>query len=212
MSAVGESQKAHQEQLKEVIKDLQEIKKRMLEQELETASEIQNRRKIIASELAQTEKIFAAQMETISEFKKNTLRMMAEIEAYTTDSSKSVYEKHERNRKASEQFLEDNRKLLKENANFLSNHMTHQIKIDEEPEERLQDQKAEAADNNGYLSEDNATEFYRSENRPHSSEKETADHDTPESTSENLSSDHADLLASDDEDKPDPYAQVPWTP
>ena len=212
MSAVGESQKAHQEELKEVIKDLQEIKKRLLEQELETASEIQNRRKIIASELAQTEQIFAAQMEIISEFKKNTLRMMAEIEAYATDSSKSVSEKDERNRKASEQFLEDNRKLLKENADFLSNHMTHQIKIDEELEEHLQDQKAKATDNNGYLSEDNTTEFDRSEKRQHSSEKDTANHDTPESTSENPSSDIADLPASDDEDKPDPYAQVPWTP
>ena len=212
MSAVGESQKVQQEQLKEVINDLQELRKRLQDQEFETVEEIRDRRKVFAFELEQTEKIFAAQMETVSEFRKNTLRMLSEIEACTAESGKFASEKDERRRNASEQFLKDNRKLLKENADFLSAHMTRQTKINEEPDERRQEPKAEPAEDGGGLNEVDAAEFDHSENSPHSGEEDMAVHGIAEPITEDSSYNLTALPSSDDEDKPDPYEQVPWTP
>ena len=212
MSAVGESQRAHQEQLKEVIDDLQAIKKRLQEQELETVEEIRDRRKAFAFELAQTEKIFAAQMETVSELRKNTLRMLSEIEACTAESGKFSSGKDERRRNASEQFLKDNRKLLKENADFLSARVTRQTKIDEESAERRQEPKVEPIEDKDYLNEGDAAEFDHSEKNPHSGEDKMEVQGIVEPATEDSSSNGAEPPSSDDEDKPDPYAQVPWTP
>ena len=212
MSAVGESQRAHQEQLKEVIDDLQAIKKRLQEQELETVEEIRDRRKAFAFELAQTEKIFAAQLETVSEFRKNTLRALSEIEACATESGTFSSEKDELHRNAYEQFLKDNRKLLKENADFLSARVTRQTKIDEESAERRQEPKAGPIEDNGCLNEGDAAEFDHSENNPRSGEDKTEVQGIVEPTTEDSLSNDAEPPSSDDEDKPDPYAQVPWTP
>ena len=212
MSAVGESQKVQQEQLKEVINDLQELRKRLQEQELETVEEIRDRRKAFASELAQSEEILAAQMETVSEFRKNALRMLSEIEAYTTESAKCASEKDERRRNASEQFLKDNRKLLKENADILSAHITRQTKNYGKSDERRRGPRAEPPEDDGCLDEDDATEFDYSENSPNSGEEDMAVQGVAEPTTEDSSYNHTEPPSNDGEDKPDPYAQVPWTP
>ena len=212
VSAVCESQKAHQEQLKEVIDDLQATKKRLQDQELETIEEIRDRRKAFAFELAQTEKIFAAQLETVSEFRKNTLRALSEIEACATESGTFSSEKDELHRNAYEQFLKDNRRLLKENADFLSARATRQTKIDEESAERRQEPKAEPIEDNGCLNEGDAAKFDHSENNPRSGEDKMEVQGIVEPTTEDSSPNGAEPPSSDDEDKPDPYAQVPWTP
>ena len=123
LSAINESQETHQKQMKEVIDNLQALQGRLREQEMQAIEQIQNRRKLLVSDLEQTEKIFAAQIESVNEVTSKTTAMLSQIEEYTAKSAHLASDNDERRREAAEQFIEQNRKLLKENTDFLLDHM-----------------------------------------------------------------------------------------
>ena len=134
-AGINEIQKDQQDQIKEAINELQAIRNRIRELEADTVRDIQARRRDCAAELDETRKLLNDQRaakdrevraeinQAFGDFKNAMSGMLSQMKAYAAESVQVAAERDARIRGSTEQFLEDHRKSLAENANNLSNHM-----------------------------------------------------------------------------------------
>lgn len=134
-AGINEIQRDQQHQINEAINELQAIRNRIRELEAETVRDIQVRRRDFAAELDETRKLLNAQRaakdrearaeinQAFGDFKNAMSGMLSQMKAYAAESVQVAAERDARIRGSTEQFLEDHRESLAENASKLSDHM-----------------------------------------------------------------------------------------